>query len=125
MIELIPSLLVTSKKEFEEKLRLVEQEVQTVHVDILDGSMFENTTWWNAQDVGAMATPVKFELHLMVENPLPIIGAWKKYVKGTKRAIIHAEISRQLGSVIDHIHDIYKLDAGVALNPETPPRVCR
>ena len=35
MFELIPSLLVESRKEFEEKLRLVEPHCQTVHVDIV------------------------------------------------------------------------------------------
>src|SRR3989338_4141211 len=99
MREIIPSLLVTSKKEFETKLRMVENEVETVHVDILDGSLFENISWFAAEDVGAMRTRIKYELHLMVKNPLPIIAAWKKYVPTTRRAIIHAEMDRQLGTV--------------------------
>ncbi|MFH1404635.1 MAG: hypothetical protein ABIH21_00870 [Patescibacteria group bacterium] len=120
MIEIIPSLLVKSKKEFEKKLRLVENDVETIHVDILDGSLFDNTSWFNALDVGAMRTKVKYELHLMVENPLPIIRDWKKHVIQTKRAIIQAEIERQLGAVIDVIHDELHLEAGISLNPETP-----
>lgn len=120
MIEIIPSLLVESAAEFERKLRLVEHDCETVHVDILDGSMFGNTSWHDARAVAAMRTNVHYELHLMVENPLPIIEAWHEHVKNTRRAIVHAEISRPFGTVIEHVRDFLKMEAGVAINPETP-----
>ena len=120
MIEIIPSILVNSKGDFEKKLRLVEHHAGTVHVDILDGTLFPNTTWHDARSVGAMKTDVNYELHLMVQNPLPEIEAWKKHVSTVTRAIIHAEINRPVGSVVDTIHHIHKLEAGIALNPETP-----
>lgn len=120
MIEIIPSLLVESAVEFERRLRLVEHDCETVHVDILDGSMFGNTSWHDARAIAAMRTNVKYELHLMVENPLPIVEAWHEHVKNTVRAIIHAEISRPVGTVLEHIRDFLKLEGGIALNPETP-----
>lgn len=120
MIEIIPSLLVESKHEFERKLRLVEHDAKTVHVDILDGTLFDNTTWFDAVAVGAMRTDVRYELHLMVENPLPIIEAWKQQVPGTVRALVHAEMKRPTGAVLSHIKDYLHLEAGVAINPETP-----
>jgi len=120
MIEIIPSLLVESKSEFERKLRLVENDCEIVHVDILDGTLFPNTTWFDALSIGAMRTNVKYELHLMVENPLPIIEAWREHVETTHRAIVHSEMHRPIGVVISHIKDMLKLEAGVALNPETP-----
>ena len=89
-IEILPSLLVESAAEFERCLRLVEHDCETVHVDILDGSMFGNTSWHDVRAIAAMRTNVKYELHLMVENPLPIIEAWHEHVKSTVRAIIHA-----------------------------------
>jgi ribulose-phosphate 3-epimerase len=120
MIEIIPSLLVESRQEFERRLRLVEHDCETMHVDILDGSMFGNMSWHDAQAVAAMRTNVRYELHLMVENPLPIVEDWHEHVKQTKRAIVHAEITRPFGTVIEHIRDMLKLEAGVAINPETP-----
>jgi ribulose-phosphate 3-epimerase len=120
VIEVIPSLLVESEREFEQKLRLIENDCKTVHVDILDGTLFPSTNWFDAKAVGAMRTPVKFELHLMVENPIPIVAEWKKHVKGTSRAIVHAEMKRSLGAVLDHLESIEKLETGVAVNPETP-----
>ena len=79
--EIIPSLLVDGKEAFERRLRLVENHVKTVAVDILDGSTYQVTNWFNAEAISAMHTPVQFILHLMVENPLEYIYR----VKGSKK----------------------------------------
>ena len=118
--EIIPSLLVDGKEAFERRLRLVENHVKTVAVDILDGSTYQVTNWFNAEAISAMHTPVQFILHLMVENPLPIIEKWMRLVPNTVRAIIHAESDRPLGAIIQQIQQTYKMEAGLALNPETP-----
>jgi ribulose-phosphate 3-epimerase len=120
MIELIPSILVESRQEFDRRLRIVEGQVATVHVDILDGTLFPHTNWFDARAVGELATTVKFELHLMVTNPLPIVAEWKKFVPSTIRALVHAEIERPLGKVLQLIRQTHGLEAGVAVNPETP-----
>lgn len=119
-IEIIPSLLVDSRQEFERRLRLVEHDCTTVHVDVLDGTLFPHLSWANARDISAMRTNVKYELHLMVENPLPIIEEWNLHIPGFTRAIVHAEIHRPLGTVVEHVRDFMKKEVGVALNPETP-----
>lgn len=119
MIEIIPSILVESAKEFERRLRLVDGHVKTVHVDILDGTSFPHTSWHDAQMIGDINTPVVYEIHLMVENPLPIIAEWVKHVRNVRRAIIHAELDRPIGLVLEEIKQIHKLEAGLAFNPET------
>lgn len=120
MAEIIPALLIESAKEFEEKLRLIESGTKTIQVDILDGSLFPNTTWFDAAHVGALRTEVEYELHLMVENPLPIIKEWKKHVPTLKRAIVHAEMERPVGAVLNEIKDHLHLETGLAINSETP-----
>lgn len=120
MLEIIPAILVDSKEEFLHRLRLVEKEVETVQVDVLDGSMFNATSWFNAEEVGKIDTKLKFELHLMIENPLPIIEEWNKHVPGFVRAIIHAEISRPLGAIINAVKVNLKKEVGIAINPATP-----
>ena len=120
MIEIVPALLVESEKEFEACLRAVEKGCRLIQVDVLDGTLFPNTTWFDAERVGAIKTDVEIELHLMVENPIPIIEAWKKYVPTFKRAIVHAEMHRPTGAVTGFIKDELKLEIGVALNPESP-----
>ena len=120
MPEIIPAFLVHSQDEFERKLRLVENECQTIQVDILDGTLFPNTTWYDPKAIGNLRTDIKYELHLMVNNPIPIINEWQKYVPNLQRVIIHAEINRPIGAVIEYIKEFNKLEVGLALNPATP-----
>lgn len=120
MTELIPSILVESEEEFERRLRLVDGLVKTVHVDILDGTLFPHTSWFDARAVGAIETPVVYELHLMVENPLPIIKEWSEHVKQLKRAIVHLELDRPISTLLEDIKQWYNIETGLALNPETP-----
>ncbi len=119
MCQIVPSLLVESKDEFEQRLRLVEGGADLVHVDVLDGTLFPQTNWHDARAVGALRTSAKFELHLMVENPLPIAEAWQTHVPGLTRAIVHAEMSHPAGAVIRELKN-WNLEAGLALNPESP-----
>lgn len=118
--EIIPALLVDSADEFIKRLRLVEDHVDVMQIDILDGSMFDATSWFDSEAIGKMTSSIKYELHLMVENPLPIIKAFREHVPSTIRAIIHAELDRPLGTIVELIKQNYKLEAGIALNPETP-----
>lgn len=120
MIEIVPAFLVKSEKEFEEKLRLVENDCKLIQVDVLDGSLFENVSWFDPVAIGQFATNVEIELHLMVENPIPIIEAWQKHVPTFRRAIVSAEMHRPNGVVTSYIKDILKLEVGVAIDPETP-----
>ena len=122
MIHIVPAFLVESEKEFERNLRLVENDCSLIQVDVLDGSLFPNTCWFDAERIGNLKTNVEMELHLMVENPLPIIEAWKKYVPTFKRAIVHTEMHRPSGVVTGFIKDDLKLEVGIALNPESPSR---
>lgn len=120
MNEIIPSILVDSKVEFERRLRLVEHDVQTVQVDVLDGTKFGHTSYHDAKEIGALQTPVNYELHLMVENPVAIAMSWKQHVPNFKRAIFHAEIDRGHDTIIEAL-EAMDLEVGIALNPETPP----
>ncbi len=120
MPQIIPALLVQSQEEFEEKIRLVEGKVKRVQVDVLDGSLFGHISWHNAERAGAIKTDVEIELHLMVENPIPIVEEWQKHVPTLKRAIVHSETHRPNGAVTGFIKDELGLEVGIAVNPQTP-----
>jgi ribulose-phosphate 3-epimerase len=122
MTHIVPAFLVESEKEFEQNLRLVENDCSLIQVDVLDGSLFPNTCWFDAERVGNLKTNVEMELHLMVENPIPIIEAWKRHVPTFTRAIVHAEMHRPTGAITGFVKDQLGLQVGVALNPESPLR---
>ena len=120
MNQIVPALLEPNHESFEKHLRAIENDCDLIQVDVLDNTLFENKNWYNAEAVGKMKTKVEIELHLMVENPIPIIKEWKKHVPTFKRAIVHAEMHRPIGTVVGYIRDVLKLEVGVAVNPETP-----
>jgi ribulose-phosphate 3-epimerase len=120
MTQIVPAFLVESEKEFEKNLRLVENDCQLIQVDVLDGSLFPNTCWYDPERIAALKTNVEMELHLMVENPIPIIRSWQTHVPTFTRAIVHTEMHRPSGVVTGYIKDELKLEVGIALNPESP-----
>jgi pentose-5-phosphate-3-epimerase len=74
MAEIIPAILAKSADELREKLSSLPDEIQMVHIDVLE------------EDVcGDYTKP--FEAHLMVSDPLPIIKRWIN--RGAKRIIVH------------------------------------
>lgn len=120
MIQIVPAILAESEKQFEQSLRAVENDCDLIQVDVLDGTLFSNTNWFNPARIGALTTNVQMEVHLMVENPIPIVEAFKQHVPTFVRAIVSAEMHRPLGAVVGHIQDILRIPVGVAVNPETP-----
>ncbi len=132
MTEILPGILAESAEELQEKLFFPGfwQPGMTAHVDILNGTMFSATCFCDATAAAGRSEstpytlhPTPFpaiELHLMVQNPLPIIEQWKTLVPETTRAIVHIEIERSLDPILDRAREL-GLETGIALCPETPP----
>lgn len=120
MTQIIPALLVHSEEEFKKNFQAVEHDCSLVQLDVLDNTLFPNTTWHDPKEIGVHKTDTKMEVHFMVENPIPLVEHFKQYVSGFTRAIVSAEMHRPLGAVVGHIRDIMRLSVGVAINPETP-----
>ena len=119
--EIIPTILVKTFEEVKERIRLVENYVDWVQLDIMDGVFVENLTWNNPEDLKDFKTKVKLEAHLMVKNPEKIIDSWLEVVD---RIIIHQESSANIKEIIEKVHK-NKKQIGVALNPETSIEVAK
>lgn len=127
-IEIIPTILVKTFKEVEERIRAVESYVNWVQLDIMDGVFVDNETWPYAKgkisDLKKIRTKVKLEAHLMTNKPEDVIDDWLKVVD---RVIVHFEskiTNREIGirKMIKKAHK-KKREFGLALNPETHPAV--
>ena len=79
MSQIVPALLVKSEKEFETNLRVVENDCTLIQVDVLDGTLFPNTSWYDPRAIGTLKMTVQIEGHFMVENPIPIIETFQKH----------------------------------------------
>jgi len=135
-MEIIPTILVKDFKEVKDRIKKVEDYVNWVQLDIMDGLFVYNETWPHSvipgrarrdglyskelEKLKKLKTKAKIEAHLMVEKPEEEINDWLNLVD---RIIIHFEskiTNRELGikELIKRIHK-KKKQIGLALNPET------
>ena len=113
--EIIPTDNVQDRLEFERRLGIMEGNIPVTQMDIMDGKFVANTTFTDPKI--AAHYKIDYELDLMVQNPGPILEAWKN-VRTVKRAFIHAEIKKPLAPLLKKIKS-YGWEAGIAINPDT------
>lgn len=115
-MKIIPAILTTDPQIFQKQLQQVEKFTDLVHIDIADGLFVPEKTV-EPNELRQIQTSVKFELHLMVQNPAQEIEKWYNF-PNIKRVIFHLEATKIPSASIEHIK-AYGYEAGVAVNPET------
>ena len=119
MIEILPSILVGTKIEFEEKVRIVEPHCERAHLDIADGIFVPNKTIDGFLELEQIETELLFTVHLMVSKPENHIARWLEIPRGVEGIVFHAEATQKHIEVINLIKE-GDCEAGIALNPATP-----
>jgi ribulose-phosphate 3-epimerase len=117
-LEIIPAIFCKTSACAKRRIALVESVADTVQIDAMDGKLVPNKSWFNAEAVATWSFDVDYELHLMVEDPLPVIHAWKR-VPRFIRAIVHAETPKKLGHLIKAVKAL-NIEIGIAISPDTP-----
>ncbi|MDP3954358.1 MAG: ribulose-phosphate 3-epimerase [bacterium] len=117
MSDIIPSILVKTRQEFEEKIRVVEGLVTQVHLDISDGLFVPNTTIDGVTEVNSLDTELNIGVHLMVQKPENHIGRWLE--TPVNKIVVHAEATNKLEQIINMVKEA-DAQIAVALNPSTP-----
>ena len=117
--ELIPALLCDSRNEFEEKIRTIEPFAGMVHIDVLDGTFPETEKNWADSDlISQILSPLLFEVHLMVSEPLLHVARWCQ-LPSVRRIIFHVETTREETKRMIETIRFHGRQVCVALNPET------
>ena len=88
-MEIIPAILEQTWPEVEKKIKLVDGLTDWIQIDISDGVFTPNKTWNNPDDLSGLNLKSKIEIHLMVANPLKVLGGW--FINPVGCIIIHAE----------------------------------
>lgn len=115
MIEVIPAILTNFRDEFEKAVRLIEPHTTRAHLDIADGVFVLNETIKGYYELDLISTSLKFDVHLMVINPVSHISHWT--MDNVDRFIVHIE-SNDIETVIKELKYKNK-GVGLALNPDT------
>lgn len=118
--EIIPAILCNTSACAKRKIAILASVAETVQIDAMDGKLVPTGSWFNADTVATWPFDIRYELHLMVEDPLPVIHAWKR-VPGFTRAIVHAETPKKLGHIIKAMKPL-DIEIGIAISPGTPIR---
>src|SRR3989344_6157398 len=116
MIEVVPSILEKDFAEIEKKIKMLEGLVEWAQIDIADGKLVPNTTFYDPAKYKSLATNIKLEAHMMVSDPVsyikPLIDS------GFKRFYAHIES----GQADNFIAECNKHDCqiGLAIDGPTP-----
>jgi len=119
VIKIAPSILSCDFTNLKESIRLVEKAgVDMLHLDIMDGHFVPNISF-GPQVVESIKkiTKLPLDVHLMIENPQEFISVFAR--AGAGIITVSAEACINLGEEIAAIKK-EGLEAGVALNPQTP-----
>jgi len=116
--KIIPAILARDAIEFAQRLRLVESSVDLVQIDVMDKKFVPYKSWAEPEVIKTIPTPVKFELHLMVADPLAEIKKWKN-IKNVERVIFHIEVKKDAHRIVSALKR-HKYKVGIAINPRTP-----
>jgi ribulose-phosphate 3-epimerase len=89
-----------------------------IQIDVMDGHFVPNLTFGPGV-VKALRRSVNIFLdaHLMIDNPQSFLEEFA--LSGANRIIVHEEACKDLPSILQSIKRL-RVEAGVAINPETP-----
>jgi ribulose-phosphate 3-epimerase len=117
-----PSLLAANFLRLEDECKMLnESEADWFHLDIMDGRFVPNISFGPMIVEFIRSTTKKFcDVHLMIVEPEKYFLAFKD--AGADNLSIHFETCEHLSKNIDQIKSL-GMNAGVAINPDTPVSV--
>src|SRR5579872_479231 len=121
MARIAPSILSADFAALDRAIAAVAPQADLLHVDVMDGHFVPNITI-GPPVVESLRkhTDLYFDCHLMITNPAEYLGAFKK--AGADGCSVHVEVG-DTDALIREMRDL-GLDAGLAINPETPFEAC-
>jgi ribulose-phosphate 3-epimerase len=114
-IRVIPAILTEDPKALKTMLEQSAAFTDYVQIDFMDGKFVPSHSI-NWQDLPSLSANIKWEAHLMIEQPAKELEHFKKV--GASKAIFHYEATDDPQRVISTGRKL-GLKMGIALNPET------
>jgi ribulose-phosphate 3-epimerase len=116
MSNILPAILAKNENDFRAKAAAAAIFADAAQIDVLDGTLFNETCWADPEAIASEHYPFRFDAHLMVANPEKIADAW--IAAGAKRIIVHREAPGNIGKTLERVRK-FDREFGLAFNPET------
>ncbi len=114
-MKIIPALLAEEWETFVVRFRQAESFADYVQIDMMDG-VFVPTSSFDPGRLNDIETGMKFEVHLMVNDPMAFVRVMRS--PNIKRIIVHIEAATDPVDTAYHIRE-RAVEPGIALRPET------
>jgi len=116
MIEVIPGILEKDWSAIKEKIEIVRPFAKTIHIDLLDGTFTDNTSYMNPEPFRQYTKEIEFELHLMVDDPLQYVKPFAEV--GFRRFLGHIEMMPNQTAFVAEVEQYGEV--GLAIDAKTP-----
>ena len=117
MTEIIPAILTDSFEDLRRQIRRVDGLFSFVQLDIMDGKFVHQRSFSEVERVEEIGTELKYELHLMVNDPVSEMKKWTK-INNVFRVIAHIESPDDIERAWEFAKE-NKWEFGIALSPDT------
>jgi ribulose-phosphate 3-epimerase len=119
MTDIIPAILTDSADELVRLVHIFERAgMPRIQLDICDGVFVPTRTIAGHEELKRLTCTVKFDVHLMVQQPEMACPDWCT-VPCADRFLIHVETTSDFGALCEHAKSCGKT-LGAAINPDTP-----
>ncbi|OGN98291.1 MAG: ribulose phosphate epimerase [Chloroflexi bacterium RBG_13_51_18] len=115
-IRILPAILTRDPAELGKMVRLAESFTDCAQIDIMD-EQFVPSKSVSCEDIAGLKIKLQWEAHLMVLRPEDCINDFKK--AGAQKIVFHFEATPTPEKTILAIRKL-GMQAGLAVNPETP-----
>ncbi len=115
-IQTVPAILTDDPRALEKMVRQTETFTSYAQFDIMDGKFVPSLSV-SCEQIAQLKTTLNWEAHLMVMHPEDCLADFKQ--AGAQRIIFHYEAPPLPDQVISKIREL-GIEAGLAINPETP-----
>ncbi len=118
MTKISPSILASDLSNLEKEIKKVEDHVDYIHIDVMDGHFVPNLTFgFPIARAVKRVTNVPMDVHLMVTNPMDLIDGFLEIGVGV--ISVHYEVCHNLYMAVSRIRE-GGARAFVAINIQTP-----